>query len=302
MSSDERTTLDYKPGTRLGSTFFAGGAPRVQVRFGAASHVGMIRPVNEDHYAVIRRTRSQNVLMTNVPSEDFQGVQDETHLLAVADGMGGAQAGEWASRLALRTMWDLAGRATSWAMRFRDFEAQSARDRADAYIQEMHQALLDYGQADPELAGMGTTWTSAYIMGWDAILMHVGDSRAYLLRHEWIRQITKDHTLAQVLIDSGIPPEQTCRMRHVLTNSLGGREKQIDMDVQHLVLTDGDYLLLCTDGLSDLVSEREIASQIVRAADPQSACSSLIEMALARGGKDNVTAVLAHVTDEGMRH
>jgi len=293
MTNIEGETTKYSPPNTFGALFFAAQIPQVDVHFGAASHIGKVRPNNEDHYAVLRRNRSQTMLTTNAPEQNFGVIEDEAYVLVVADGMGGAQAGEWASRLALQAAWDLAGRASSWIMRFRDLEAQQAQDRVDAYVQEIHQTLVDYGQADPELAGMGTTWTSAYIVGWDAIIMHIGDSRAYLHRRGSIRQITKDHTLAQALIDSGIPPEDTTRVRHVLTNRLGGRPGLVAPDVRHVPLEDGDRLLLCTDGLSDLVGDSEIADEIVRAGHPQAACDALIELALARGGKDNVTVVIA---------
>ncbi|HEV3301416.1 MAG TPA: protein phosphatase 2C domain-containing protein [Planctomycetaceae bacterium] len=297
MTDIERETQEFRPLNTFGASFFAAQIPQVEVHVGAASHIGKVRSNNEDHFAVISRKRSQTLLMTNVPEQNFGAIEDEAYILVVADGMGGAQAGEWASRLALQAAWDLAGRASSWIMRFRDLEAQQAQARVDAYVQEIHQTLVDYGQADPELTGMGTTWTSAYIVGWDAVIMHIGDSRAYLHRRGSIQQITKDHTLAQALIDSGIPPEDTTRVRHVLTNSLGGRAEQlVSPDVRHVPLEDGDRLLLCTDGLSDLVSDSEIADEIVRAGHPQAACDALIELALARGGKDNVTVVLAQTT------
>jgi protein phosphatase len=177
-------------------------------------------------------------------------------------------------------------------MKFHDLAAQHIRERTQAFASEMHRTLLEYGQ-DSELAGMGTTWTSVNVIGWDGLIAHVGDSRAYHFRRGELRQITRDQTVAQELIDRGVPPERTVQMRNALTNMLGGRHDEVSPDVSHLALEDGDRLLLCTDGLTNLVSDREIAEVIDRRSSPQAACDALIELALGHGGKDNVTVVLA---------
>ena len=150
--------------------------------------------------------------------------------------------------------------------------------------------------ADPCLRGMGTTMTLACSLGLELVLCHIGDSRAYLFRQDAVRQLTRDMTMAQELIQAGmLNPAQsaTYRFRHVLTQCLGapGTAKA---DVRHLTLRDDDQLLLCSDGLYDMVDDGLIADTLQGAASPQSACQTLVDRALDAGGKDNITVIVAH--------
>jgi protein phosphatase len=143
---------------------------------------------------------------------------------------------------------------------------------------------------------MGTTLTLAVTLGTDLFLSHIGDSRAYLLRREKLHQLTKDHTLAQALIEAGIAgadDTSTRAMRHVLTAALGSTGERTDPQVQRLHLSDGDQLLLCTDGLTEMVADNDIAAVLANANSSQTACQALIDLALAGGGRDNITVVLA---------
>ena len=143
---------------------------------------------------------------------------------------------------------------------------------------------------------MGTTLTAAYSVGVDLFVIHLGDSRAYLYRKGELQRLTKDHTYAQAMADAGyIAPEEVRRhaRRNTLTNYLGGRHGKFKADLRWLRLADGDRLLLCTDGLSDMVDDGSIA-RILREHDrPQDAAQALLDEALERGGKDNVTVVVA---------
>jgi protein phosphatase len=194
-------------------------------------------------------------------------------------------------------MWDLAGQASSWIMKFRNLEAVHYHERINAFLKEMHQTLRDYGNSDPSLAGMGTTWTSAYCMGRNVVLVHLGDSRAYLYHAGELKQLTKDHTLAQLLIDKGVAPEDTRRVKHILINSLTATDQQAIPDLYHHPLEAGDQLVLCTDGLTDLITNSEIAEVLSIEVPPQSKVDALIELALAHGGKDNVTAIVVEFSD-----
>jgi serine/threonine protein phosphatase PrpC len=265
----------------------------MKVEFGAASHIGLVRNANEDHFAIFRRIRTQEILLTSLDQNQTPSTADEAYGFVVADGMGGAAAGETASRVAIQKAIDLAEHASSWVMRLRSLAAQQMRKRIDAYVTEMDRTLREMGEADSDLAGMGTTWTSIYVAAWNAIIVQIGDSRAYLLRKNVLRQITRDQTLAQVLIDSGVPPEDTTRVRHILTNSLGGSSKVVAPSIGHLVLQDGDRLLLCTDGLTDQITDDELADLLGQRLSPQAACDALVQLALDRGGKDNVTVIVA---------
>jgi serine/threonine protein phosphatase PrpC len=149
---------------------------------------------------------------------------------------------------------------------------------------------------------MATTLTVAATLGADFLVVHVGDSRAYLFRRGRLEQLTRDHNLAQALADIGaIRPEEaaTHRLRHVLTNVVGAKGDEIKVELQHLRLEDGDQVLLCTDGLTDMAADAAIAEVIGRPGPAAAACDALVELALAGGGKDNVTVVLAryHIPD-----
>jgi protein phosphatase len=293
VSSDTKDTAEFRSDHGFASEFFVAPSPPMEVKFGAASHTGLVRESNEDHYAILRRTRTQETLLTNLEQDAVCRSTDEAWCFVVADGMGGAAAGETASRVAIQKTCELTDQASSWVMRLRSLAAQQVQDRLDAFVTEIHRTLRSMGEADPDLAGMGTTWTSVYVVGWNALVAQIGDSRGYLWREGALKQFTRDQTLAQVLIDTGVPPEQTDSVKHILTNSLGGKSKLIVPDVGHVHLKDGDRLLLCTDGLSDQISDDQIAGALRSHAAPQAVCDALIQRALDNGGTDNITVVLA---------
>ena len=143
---------------------------------------------------------------------------------------------------------------------------------------------------------MGTTLTLAYSVGVHLFLIHVGDSRAYLFRRGQLQQLTRDHTVAQALADAGHIKQDDVRRhpkRNTLTNYLGGHRGKIKADVRWLRLEDGDRVLLCSDGLSDMVEDAEIARSLAAHPDSDTAALDLIRLALENGGKDNVTVVVA---------
>lgn len=267
--------------------------PVIRFDFGAGSHVGLHRPNNEDHYAVVQRSRARKILLTNVDVAGLQLAEDEAYVLIVADGIGGCGFGELASELVLRIGWELASAAPSWMMKFDPALLPRIRERIESFGGRIQQELQDRAAADPALAGMGSTWTCAYVMGPDAIIAHVGDSRAYVLGNGTLRQLTRDHTFAQTLQDVGVPPEETAQYKHLLVNSFGDHPEAVRIDVSHVPLQEGDRLLLCSDGLTDMVSDNDIAATLAAVNGAQAACDALIAMALKNGGKDNVTAVVA---------
>jgi PPM family protein phosphatase len=273
--------------------FFVPSSPPMRVDFGGASHVGLVRKSNEDHFAVFRRIRMQDVLLTNLAPDDAPPNTSAAYCLVVADGIGGAAGGETASRVAVRRAFDLTDHASSWVMRLSSLVAQQIQERVDAYLTEIHHTLRAMAEADPDLAGMGTTWTSVYVVGWNALIVQIGDSRAYLWSRDTLRQLTHDQTLAQVLIDTGIPAEETMGVRHILTNSLGAKDHLIVPLVGHLGLRNGDRLLLCTDGLTDEIPQNQIIDVLRSISNPQAACDGLVQLGLDHGGSDNITVVLA---------
>jgi protein phosphatase len=291
-------TADYVAFDELVAQFYE-VEPRtpVRVEFGAMSHPGLVHENNEDHYAVVRRRRQRDVLLSNLPEELFDQTGQVAYAMAIADGMGGRSFGELASLLALRTAWDLGSDAVKWPVKMNQREAQELRQKAYVFFRLLDRALHDAAVEQPRLAGMGTTLTICYTTGPELFILHAGDSRAYLHRTGALQRLTRDHTLSQALIDAGLaePGSREARaQRHVLTNCLGGPSLDVEVDVTQHRLHDGDRLLLCTDGLTDLVEDAEIARLLNAHPGPDDACHALIDLALQRGGKDNITVIIAH--------
>jgi protein phosphatase len=271
--------------------------PPVRVEFGALTHPGKVRPHNEDHFLVARLSRRFEALLTNLPGGDLPDHFGEaSYAMLVADGVGGSAGGEVASRLAIISLVNAVVDTPDWVMRVDEQRAQEVMRRGAAHLRQAHAVLAGRAAAESGLAGMSTTMTVAYSLGWDLFLGHIGDSRAYLFRGGQLRRLTRDHTVAQALADAGeIPAEEvaTHRLRHMLTNVLGGRAASPAGDVFRQGLAAGDVVLLCSDGLTEMAREADIAGVLARGGPPQETCQALVDLALAGGGKDNVTVILA---------
>ena len=269
----------------------------VRIDVAALSDQGRVRERNEDHYFVARGGRHVTTLLTNVPPEDIPSQSAETcYVMIVADGMGGHAGGEVASRMAIATLMNIILHAPDWIMRLDDEHAHKVIQRAADRCQQIHKALLKKGRLHPDLEGMGTTMTAALSLGDDLFVTQVGDSRAYLFRAGTLQQLTRDQTQAQQLADRGVISQQDVarhRLRHVLTNALGGFQRDVRVDIKRWKLADGDRLLLCTDGLTDMIDDPHIADVLAREAGSDETCRLLVESALENGGKDNITVVLA---------
>ena len=164
------------------------------------------------------------------------------------------------------------------------------------FLQQIGAEIVERGRQDATLRGMGTTLTAARSYGRDLLIVHVGDSRAYLYRNHRLLRLTKDHTFVQLLVDRGqLTPEEAARSkaRHILTNVLGGSTERVEVDVDLLRLENGDRVLMCSDGLTDLVTDETIGRTLGETRRSADACARLIQLALDGGGHDNVTAVVA---------
>jgi protein phosphatase len=276
----------------------------VQMTVAGCSHPGKVRPGNEDNYLVVRRYRGREVLDTSLPREVLRPVEDNAYVLAVADGMGGRAFGEVASLLALLTGWEIGSDEVKWTHRVNDREEEEFREKARTFFSLLNRTIHAEVRDHPRLSGMGTTLTIAYSTGDELFVAHAGDSRAYLFRGDQITRLTRDHNLAQLLVDTGAaaPDSPEARKtRHVLTNVLGGPDPGIEVDISRHKLLDGDVVMLCTDGLNDHVPDPEIAALLGKHTVPADACRVLIDLALERGGRDNVTVVVARYRFEGDR-
>jgi protein phosphatase len=274
----------------------AGFSSLVEVDLGALSHPGKVRPKNEDHYVVVRFGRSMDLLLTNLPEGEVPARHAEAgYGFAVADGIGGGAGGEVASRTAISVLLDLILRTPDWIMRLDESGIKEILRRTGERFREVSKTVAEWARADPSLTGMGTTMTVAGTLGADLFLAHVGDSRAYLFRKGQLHQLTRDDTVAQSLADLGaIAPEETAThpLRHVLTDAIGAAGSRGLAELQTMRLEDGDQLLLCTDGLTDMVPEAAVAEALRGPGSAADACRALVDLALEAGGKDNVTVVL----------
>jgi protein phosphatase len=269
----------------------------VRAEFAALSHPGKVRATNEDHFLVSRMTRQHEILLTNMPAEYLpEQTGDDGYLFIVADGMGGMAAGEVASRLAISTSLKLFQRSEKWGFKINRRQVRELLSRINLFLREVDKTLTEQSEIDSRLLGMGTTLTAAYSVGIDLFIIHLGDSRVYLVRDGSLRQLTKDHTVAQAMADAGFIPHEDVRhhsKRNALTNFLGGHHGKVKADIGWLNLADGDRLLLCSDGLTEMVDDATITRTFNEHSAADDAAQALLQEALNRGGKDNITIVVA---------
>jgi protein phosphatase len=269
----------------------------VRIDVAARSHPGHHRPNNEDHFLVTRLGRTLETLITSLPAGDVpERTEEVNYVMVVADGMGGHAAGEVASRMAISALVGLALDVPDWIFKVDEGHAREIEQRSRTYVQDVGAMLVERGQREPALRGMGTTLTAARSLGRELLITHVGDSRAYLLRAGELHRLTRDHTYAQLLVDTGQLAASAVagsRHRHVLTNALGGASENVHVDTDRLQLEDGDRLLLCSDGLTDLVDDATITSILLESVRSSDACERLVQRALDHGGGDNVTVIVA---------
>ncbi len=272
--------------------------PRVSATCGALTHQGRVRTNNEDQFLVARMVKAMRVEKSSLPgSAGTRYSDDDSYLMIVADGMGGAAAGERASALAVQSVEGFLLNTVEWFLHLGNGDENRLVAELRKGLRVADRALLDEAAEDRSLAGMGTTLTMAYSIGTDLYIVHAGDTRAYLFRDGQLEQITHDHTLVQLLVSAGMidPAEaRTHSKRNVVTNVLGGPNAGVHAEIHKLPLADGDRLLLCSDGLTEPLDDGMIADILQSHGDPDEACDALVRAALDHGGPDNVTAVLAN--------
>ena len=233
--------------------------------YAVASDTGRRRRRNEDNYVVA------------------------PPLFAVADGMGGAQAGEVASQLAAS------------ALEGGDSDGLHGIEGIDELIHQANTRIFDRASTDPSASGMGTTMTVALVEGMTVAIGHVGDSRAYLVRGERMEQLTEDHSLVNELLKTGKLSEEEAQVhpqRSVITRAVG-TDPDVDIDGFTIEAEEGDVFLICSDGLSDMVSDEEILEVVHRNRDDlDKAVKALVAAANRGGGEDNITAVAFRISSE----
>lgn len=238
--------------------------PRTHAIFGSRTDVGCVRERNEDSLAV------------------------SPPLFAVADGMGGHAAGDVASELAVKVLMKNAPTTADVDM------------LGEAVIKANHAVINEALRA--ELAGMGTTMTACVIEGTHLAIAHVGDSRAYLLHHGKLQQLTRDHSLVADMVEAGRLTEEEARVhpnRSIITRAIGS-DPNMQPDLYEITASPGDRLLLCSDGLYSMVENSRIQSQLARIRDPQRCASALVNDAISAGGLDNVTVVVVDIVGDAV--
>lgn len=250
----------------------------MRLRVGAATDTGLVRKLNEDVYIF----------------------RAEQGLFVVCDGMGGAPAGEVASQIAAETILEQLNGGThdtaaSQTTVEQHYLPQTSR-LAEAVRRSNH-VIYTHAQEDPKRAGMGTTMVGVWIRQHVASVAHVGDSRAYLWHHDHLEPLTRDHSLVEAQVSAGLlDREQSLhsKQQNILVRVLG-RESEVDVELNEVPVQPGDYLLLCSDGLTRMVPERTLSQAIFHLRHPQRICDYLIAAANGNGGADNITVVAVEV-------
>jgi protein phosphatase len=272
----------------------------VRVDLAALTDRGKVRHNNEDNFHVVQFGRYFRTLLSSLPDGQVPAAAEEAgYAIAVADGMGGMAAGEVASRLALTLFVKHALETPDWILGRQGPFAAEVLDRTAERFRAVNEAVIEQAESGPGLGGMGTTLSLAMSFGDDLIVAHVGDSPVFLSRRGALHRLTRDHTMGERLARLGVT--DAGRFHHVLTHAIGIRGTGGEPDMRRYRLADGDRLLLCTDGLTDMVGDATIAHHLARAEPAEVVCRALVDLALANGGKDNVTAVVAgyHIPEGG---
>lgn len=259
---------------------------------------GKAREVNEDQFLIADLNKSMRVHQTSLGIEDqtrlFGGSQGK--VLLVADGMGGHAGGERASTLAVDAVTTYLLNNMRWLFRLHEDPQDDFLDDLKSALDQCQSRVSAEAERTPQRKGMGTTLTMAYVVWPRLYVVHVGDSRCYLLRKSELKQITTDHTVAERYVEAGaMEPEEaeTSRWSDVLWNVVGGDSDELLPEVHKAELQIGDTLLLCTDGLNKHVPDGQIAQSLDADSDAERTCCRLVEVANDAGGTDNVTVVVA---------
>jgi PPM family protein phosphatase len=270
---------------------------RVNVDFHGITDKGYARTKNEDHFLIVRCGRAVETVLTSLTEDETLAgeLYEETgYGMVVADGVGGVVGGEVASRQAIYTLLSLALHTPDWQFRWGAKERNAVMYRMRDRFRRVNAALLRDAAAHVSRGGMWTTMTAAVSHGTDLVIGHIGDSRAYLLHAGKLIKLTHDHRADAGIALDGVPADPLMReLSSVLIDALGSPEDECNPQVDDYLLANGDQLLLCTDGLTDMVDDAEIELVLNSATNAKSACRSLVDLSLDNGGRDNVTVIVA---------
>ena len=232
-------------------------------------------------------TRAQNQ-----DAYHMEQLDKNTLLCVVCDGMGGAKSGNIASTLAVEVFVQEIKRTWQVGM-----DLEESDQMLTNAIKLANFTVFDQAKQFEEFSGMGTTLVAAFVHGKYATIVNIGDSRAYSVKGDGVRQLTVDHSLVQMMVSRGELTQEQARSdpgKNLITRAIG-TEQILECDIFHRRMEDGECLLLCTDGLSNLVDEQEMLFEIIHGMDKKSSCEQLLKIAKNRGAPDNVTCVLIEI-------
>jgi serine/threonine protein phosphatase PrpC len=227
-------------------------------------------------------------------NEDFYYIDRDNRFFIIADGIGGNIGGEIASRAAVNSVAELLHEKSGQGCRLDDEVILNSINETNRLIHERASRNLD-------LKGMATTLLLAVFFDDFVTISHVGDSRAYLVRGTGIRRLTTDHSVTEAMFDQGLITEEEMRshhLRHLVTSSIG-TNREVHVDIRHLPLKKGDQFLLCTDGLTEMMTDEEIASVFFQSRSAEGVCNTLVDHANNKGGFDNITVVVIKIQEMG---
>jgi len=297
MDSEEQTIRRRVLSPVLHADDFRTLASSVRVEIGARSRKGRGRAQNDDNYLTARLGRSQEILETSLARADVPARFDEyAYAMLVADGLGDNGTGGVASRVTLSAFAHLALHYGHWNIRVDGDTAGRIIERAQRIYERVNDAVVKQGRMNPELWGMSSTLTAAYSAGDDLFVAHVGHSRAYSFRNGQLTQLTVDHTLEERMVTAPGPQpliHGNQDLRHILTDTIGSRPGLDEVEIEHLRLQDGDRVMLCTNGLTDVVDDEHIGEVLSCRRSPADDCEALADLAAENGAEDDVTIVLA---------
>jgi protein phosphatase len=261
------------------------------------THRGKVRATNEDHFLVATLHKTMRVRSSSLPNPELLEMPSKrlATLLMVADGVGGANAGEHASRAALESIAAYVTETMQCYYRADPSDERSFAEALQAGAEACHASVVERGLKHPELKGMATTLTLGLgVWPW-LFLLHIGDSRAYQLRDGKLQRQTRDQTVAQELADTGVLKQTDVArspLSHILSSAIGAESRPV---VTRVPVTRTGTTLLCTDGLTKHVSDDQIRDRLLNIRRSEDVCRALIDDALEAGGSDNITVICGRV-------
>jgi len=269
----------------------------ILLEIGAASKCGTEHSYNTDHYLALRVGRLQETLATSLAEQDLPPRFEEyAYVLLIADGLGGSAGGGRASRVALSALAHQAIRYGKWNVRLEPDTAARIDEQGEFFFRQINDAVLEASRAHVRLADMATSLTVVYIAETSLFFAHVGHARAFLFRDGVLIQLTEDQTLEQRRPGTRqlhVLQQPKVDMKHVVTETLGSRPGGPEVVIEHVELWSGDRVVLCTNGLTDVLRDDQIADVLAFRRRPDDDCQRLVDLALAAGGRDDVTVLIA---------